>query len=163
MPEDATRSSARWRAAALVLAFSACAVLASIVRATRWTMDADEAVHAIEGLRLFDDLAAGRWLDFARDTYFPERWHPPVDDHLRWYPFVHAWSVLPAFLLFGPSDFSARLPSVVFLFATALVFFALGERWPAAHVPEEARRPAASWRLRCSWACRTCSRSRPSR
>ena len=91
-------------------------------------MDADEAVHALEALRLHDDLAQGHVLDFARDTFFPERWHPPVNEHLRWYPFVHAWSLLPSFALLGPSDVAARLPSVVFLLGTLLTVYALGRR-----------------------------------
>ena len=35
---------------------------------------------------------------------------------------------MPFFALLGPSDFSARLPSVVFLLGTCLVFYALGRR-----------------------------------
>ena len=91
-------------------------------------MDADEAVHSVEGLRLHDRLAAGELGGFLHDTWFPERWAPPVNPHVRWYPFVHAWAMIPSFALFGPSDFSARFPSIVFLLGTVLVFFELGRR-----------------------------------
>jgi hypothetical protein len=120
----------------LLLAALACAYLGRIVYTTTWTMDADEAVHSIEALRLYDDLANGEVGAFVRDTYFPERWAPPVHDHLRWYPFVHAWSLVPFFAALGPGDFAARLPSVVLLFGAAAVFFELGRRL--------SRRPAAS-------------------
>ncbi len=109
----------------------ACLGLAWIVGTTRWVMDADEAVHAVESLRLFDRLSSGDVGGFLVDTYFPERWHPPVNPHVRWYPFVHAWAVLPFTAVLGPSDFSARLPSVVFLFGTALLFFELARRLAA--------------------------------
>ncbi len=119
---------ARWRLAALSAACLVCLYLGAIVRATRWPMDADEAVHAVEGLRLYDHLAAGRIDAFLRDTYFPERWHPPLNDHLRWYPFVHAWSLLPAFALLGPDDVSARLLALAFLLGSAWVLFELAAR-----------------------------------
>ncbi|MBW2282713.1 MAG: glycosyltransferase family 39 protein, partial [Deltaproteobacteria bacterium] len=120
----------------LLLAALACAYLGRIVYTTTWTMDADEAVHSIEGLRLYDHLARGEIGAFVRDTYFPERWAPPVHDHLRWYPFVHAWCLVPFFAALGPEDFAARLPSVLLLFGTAVIFFDLGRRL--------SRRPAAS-------------------
>lgn len=113
---------------AVLLALLVCSRLAGIVKSTPWTMDADEAVHAVEALRLTESLEEGRLLDFARDSYFPERWHPPVNDHLRWYGPVHAWCVAPVFAIFGASDFTARVPSVFFLFGTALLFFALARR-----------------------------------
>ncbi len=133
--EDARRRT-RERSAlcvAVLIAALACVFLGRIVHQTEWTMDADEAVHATEALRLHDDLARGRLGAFFRDTYFPERWQPPVNPHVRWYPFVHAWSVLPSFAVLGPSDFSARLPSIVFLFGTCLVFFELGRRLSPRH------------------------------
>src|SRR5262245_23667781 len=111
-----------------LLAAAACLDLGLVVHATRWTMDADEAVHAIEALRLHEHLERGELGAFLVDSYFPERWQPPVDPHLRWYPCLHAWLTLPSFALLGVSDFTARLPSVVLLFLTSLVFFALGAR-----------------------------------
>jgi hypothetical protein len=113
---------------AVLLSLFVCGRLADIVRTTQWTMDADESVHAVEALRLTESLEEGRLLDFLRDSYFPERWHPTADSHLRWYPPVHAWCVAPLFAIFGASDFTARLPSVAFLFGTALLFFALARR-----------------------------------
>jgi hypothetical protein len=118
---------------AAVLALGACAALLAIVRSTRWTMDADESVHAVEALRLHEDVTDGRLGDLLHDAYFPERWHPPVDDHLRWYPPVHALCTLPFFALLGPSDFSARLPSVVFLLGSCACAFFLGARLARAH------------------------------
>lgn len=125
------RTAARTRVAfvlALLAALIVGARLAQIAWTTQWGMDADEAVHAVESLRLHDRLAAGEVGAFLHDTWFPERWAPPVDPHLRWYPFVHAWAVIPSFAVLGPTDFSARLPSILFLVATALVFFRLGAR-----------------------------------
>src|SRR5262245_18180280 len=91
-------------------------------------MDADEAVHAVEALRLEDSLAHGDIGGFLREVWTPERWAPPVNPHVRWYPPVHALATVPFLALLGASDFSARLPSVFFLFGTALCFFALGRR-----------------------------------
>ncbi len=124
------RRAATWLAlgVSILLAASLCVHLSRVLRATGWSMDADEAVHAVEALRLYEHLEHGRLLDFARDSYFPERWHPPVNPHVRWYPPVHAWCVAPFFAVLGPSDLSARLPSVFFLFGTCLVFFALARR-----------------------------------
>ena len=110
------------------LALFVCLRLGNVVATTAWTMDADEAVHTVEALRLYEHLEHGRLGAFVRDSYFPERWHPPVDPHVRWYPPVHAWCVAPFFAVLGPSDFSARLPSVFFLFGTCLVFFLLARR-----------------------------------
>ncbi len=108
---------------ALLLALLACGWLALQVRSSRWVMDADEAVHAVEALRLYDRLEQGQLGRFLVDSYLPERWQPPVQDHVRWYGIVHAWSLLPAFALLGPGDLAARLPSVLYLFgACALVF-----------------------------------------
>lgn len=120
-------------AIALILALAACGSLAWIVLSTRWTMDADESVHAVEALRLYEDLGHGDLGAFLADSYFPERWQPPVDDHVRWYPFVHAWLLQPFFALLGPSDASARVASVAFLLGTALVFFALAWRLARVH------------------------------
>lgn len=117
---------ARMLATTLVLAVGGWLVWFTLH--TEWVMDADEAVHAVEALRLHDDLARADAAAFLRDTYFPEVWHPEVDPHVRWYPFVHAWALLPSFALFGPSDFSARLPSIVFLVGTCAVFFELARR-----------------------------------
>jgi len=113
---------------ALFALFVAGAYLSSIVHASRWVMDADEAVHAVEALRLHDRLVQGEVGGFLEDTYFPERWQPPVNPHVRWYPFVHAWFVQPFFIFFGANDFSARLPSVVLLIGTGLCFFELARR-----------------------------------
>ena len=135
-PVELERKNARRRAAwtaAVVLAALCCSYLGSLVVRTSWAMDADEAVHAVEALRLYDSLAEGRLVDFLRDSYFPERWAPPVNPHVRWYPPIHAWVTLPAFALLGPSDVAARLPSVVLLFGTVLVFFALAGRLAPRH------------------------------
>ena len=117
----------------VLIAALACTWLGRIVQQTSWTMDADEAVHATEALRLHDDLARGELVAFLHDTYFPERWQQPVNPHVRWYPFVHAWSVLPFFAVLGPSDLAARLPSIAFLFGACLVFFELGRRLSPRH------------------------------
>ncbi len=124
---------ARWRLVLLATALSACSWLAALVAGTRASMDADEAVHAVEGLRLFDRLAAGEPSAFLRDSYFPERWQPPVDEHLRWYPCVHAWCLAASFGLLGPTDLAARIPSVIFLFLAVVVFFRLGARLSRLH------------------------------
>lgn len=129
-----TELFAAWTAT-LVLAFAVCGRLGAITARTAWVMDADEAVHAVEALRLHDDLRAGDPGAFLVHSYFPERWAPPVNDHLRWYPVVHAWLVQPFFALLGPSDLSARLPSVFFLFGTACVFFELARRLADRHGP----------------------------
>jgi len=118
---------------ALAAALFVGAHLAAIVVGTRWAMDADEAVHAVEALRLHDDLAAGDVGGFLADTYFPERWAPPVNPHVRWYPFAHAWLLQPFFALLGPSDVSARLPSVLCLLATCAVFSTLARRLAPEH------------------------------
>jgi len=115
-------------AISVVVTLLVCLELASIVRTTEWVMDVDEAVHAIEALRLYADLEAGRFGDFLVNSYFPERWHPPVNTNLRWYPIVHPLSLLPSFALLGPSDVSARIPSIFFFFGTCLVFFELARR-----------------------------------
>ena len=115
-------------ALALAAALAACAFLARTVQTTDWTMDADEAVHAIESLRRYEALRKGELLTFVEQSYFPERWQPPVQDHVRWYPIVHSWSLLPFFALGGPSDVTARLPSILYLLGTCLVFFALARR-----------------------------------
>ena len=121
-------SDGLFRITALVAAVLAAVYLGVLVHATRWGMDADEAVHAVEALRLFDRLAEGDLGGFLHGTWFPERWQEPVNPHVRWYPPVHALCTVPFFALLGPSDFSARLPSVVFLFLTCGVFYALGRR-----------------------------------
>ncbi|MEW6073652.1 MAG: glycosyltransferase family 39 protein [Planctomycetota bacterium] len=121
---------------ALLLALFAGLRLGRIVAATRWAMDADEAVHAVEALRLYEHLEAGHLLAFARDSYFPAPWHPPVDPHLRWYPPVHAWCVAPVFALLGPSDFATRLPSVLLLLGTCAVSFALARRLARPRAPD---------------------------
>jgi len=137
VPEDVAQALGRSRSRqelrtarvlVLLLSLVSCAYLARTVYATAWTMDADEAVHAIEALRLHDRMVQGDAAGFLRDTYFPERWHAPVQPHVRWYPFVHAWFVQPFFLVLGASDFSARLPSIVLLFGTTLCFFAIARR-----------------------------------
>lgn len=129
-------SAVRMRAAFCIVLLAsslACGWLAWITWSTEWTMDADEAVHAVEALRLADRLEQGELAGFLRDTYFPERWQPPVNDHVRWYPFVHSWTLLPGFLVFGPSDFTARVPSIVFLFGSCLLLFELGRRLAPTH------------------------------
>src|SRR5688500_5371777 len=97
------------------LALGAAALAALFPGRTVWrpggAMDADEAVHAIEALRLQDSLARGAWLELLREAWTPERWAPPVNPHVRWYPPVHALATVPFFSALGPSDFSARLPS----------------------------------------------------
>ncbi|MEM7309316.1 MAG: glycosyltransferase family 39 protein [Planctomycetota bacterium] len=113
---------------ALLVSVLACLVLGRITYRTDWGMDADEAVHAVEALRLYDRLADGEIGGFLHDTWFPERWQPPVNPHVRWYPFVHAWATVPSFVFFGPSDFTARLPSIFFLLGSCLLFFELGRR-----------------------------------
>ena len=113
---------------ALAAALTACAFLVRVVQTTDWTMDADEAVHAVEALRRYEDLRTGELLTFVQHSYFPERWQPPVQDHVRWYPIVHSWSLLPFFAVGGPSDVTARLPSILYLFGTCLVFYALARR-----------------------------------
>ena len=122
-------------AAAVIAAGCASVWLAIQAHSSHWTMEADESVHAIDGLRLYDDLHHGRAGAFLKDTYFSERWQPPVNDHLRWYPFVHSWVLAASFLIMGPSDFSARLPSVVFLFGSALLFYAIAWRIAPSHKP----------------------------
>jgi len=113
---------------AAALALLACAWLARMVIDSEWVMDADEAVHAVEALRRFDRLEHGRIGQFLVDSYLPERWQPPVQDHVRWYAIVHSWSLLPAFALLGPSDVSARLVSVLYLLASCGLVFALARR-----------------------------------
>jgi hypothetical protein len=113
---------------ALLAAVLACAYLGRIVHRTEWGMDADEAVHAVEALRLYDRFADGDPVGFLRAAWVPERWAPPVNPHVRWYPPVHALCTVPFLALLGRSDFAARVPSVVFLLATVVLFFELGRR-----------------------------------
>lgn len=120
-------------AIAVLIAFAACLYLGIHIHSSRWTMAADEAVHAIDGFRLYDDLHHGRFGDFVAHTYLTERWHPPVNMHLRWYPFVHSWFQAASFLALGPSDFSARLPSVLCLFGSCLLFYAIAWRLAPQH------------------------------
>ena len=115
------------------LALVACVCLGIHIYSSRWVMAADEAVHAIDGLRLYDDLHQGHLADFVKHTYFSERWQPPVNNHLRWYPFVHSWMQAASFLVLGPSDFSARLPSVICLFGSCLLFYAIAWRLAPLH------------------------------
>ena len=115
------------------LALVACVYLGIHIYSSRWVMTADEAVHAIDGLRLYDDLHHGHLADFVEHTYFSERWQPPVNNHLRWYPFVHSWMQAASFLVLGPSDFSARLPSVICLFGSCLLFYAIAWRLAPLH------------------------------
>jgi 4-amino-4-deoxy-L-arabinose transferase-like glycosyltransferase len=115
-------------AIAVLLAGVVSIALGVHLHSSRWTMAADEALHSIDCLRLYDDVHQGLMVAFFRDTYFSERWHPPVNNHLRWYPFVHSWVVAASFLVLGPSDFSARLPSAVFLFGSCMLFYALAWR-----------------------------------
>jgi hypothetical protein len=119
--------------ASLALTLFVTTTLIHAAATTRATMDADEAVHAIEALRRYDDLARGKLPQFLRDSYFPERWQPPVQDHLLWYPIVHSWSLLPSFVIFGVNDFAARLPSILWLAATCLIFYALARRIAPSH------------------------------
>ncbi len=118
---------------ALAAALCACAWLALLVHQTRYAMDADEAVHAIEALRLADSLGRADLGEFLREAWTPERWAPPVNPHVRWYPPGHALVTAPFLLVLGASDFSARLPSVLCLFGSVLVFFALGRRLAPEH------------------------------
>ena len=135
---SSNRNDARQRSqlagyASLALTLLVTATLVHATATTSATMDADEAVHAVEALRRYDDLARGELGRFLGDSYFPERWQPPVQDHLRWYPIVHSWSLLPSFALLGVDDFAARLPSIVWLAATCLVFHALAKRIAPRH------------------------------
>lgn len=118
---------------ALVLALAACAWLAREVVSSEWVMDADESVHAVEALRRFDRLEHGRIGQFLIDCYLPERWQPPIQDHVRWYAIVHSLSMLPAFALLGPNDASARLVSVAYLLASCWVVYALARRLAPRH------------------------------
>jgi hypothetical protein len=113
---------------ALLISIAACAWLARQVVESDWVMDADESVHAVEALRRFDRLEHGRIGQFLVDSYLPERWQPPVQDHVRWYAIVHSWSMLPAFALLGPSDVSARIVSVLYLLASCGVLYSLARR-----------------------------------
>ncbi len=113
---------------ALSCALLSCGWLAALVGSSGWVMDADEAVHAVEALRLHDRLEHGELGRFLVDSYLPERWQPPVQDHVRWYGIVHAWSLLPFFALLGPGDFSARLPSVLYLLGACAWVFLLARR-----------------------------------
>ena len=126
------RAADRWSgkalAAAVALALAACIYLGILLHATRATMIVDESVHAIDGLRLYNDLHQGHIGDFFVHTYFSERWQPPANPHLRWYPFVHSWFQAAAFLALGPDDFTARLPSLFCLFGTCMLFFAISWR-----------------------------------
>lgn len=126
------KSAPPWRAKsfaiALLLAAMACVYLGFVVHASRSTQVVDEAVHSIDGLRLYNDLHNGHPGDFLVHTYFSERWQPPVNDHLRWYPFVHSWLETASFLVFGPSDFSARLPSLFCLFGSCVLFYLIAWR-----------------------------------
>jgi 4-amino-4-deoxy-L-arabinose transferase-like glycosyltransferase len=118
---------------ALILSLAACGWLTRQVVASDWIMDADEAVHAVEALRRFDRLEHGRLGQFLVDCYLPERWQPPVQDHVRWYGIVHSLSLLPSFALLGPGDVAARLPSVLYLLGTCAVLYALARRLAPRH------------------------------
>lgn len=126
--------AARSRAARWLLALSWVAIaltgwrLASLCARSTSVLDADEAVHAVEALRLYDSLQHEGAGDFLTKLYFPERWQAPVQDHLRWYPPVHSLLVLPSLALLGRSDFAVRVPSVVLLCLSALLFHALARR-----------------------------------
>jgi hypothetical protein len=60
--------------------------------------DSDEANHANLALRQFQDLRDGRFLDFLRHSYRTGQ-----------FPFLHGWTVLPWFALFGTTLFAARV------------------------------------------------------
>lgn len=117
----------------IALTLLVCGRLTHEIWTTRQTMDADEAVHAVESLRRYDDLERGEYAAFVRDCYFPERWQPPVQNHLRWYPIVHSLSQVLAFRLFEPSDFHARWPSILFLAATCVLFRSIARRIAPRH------------------------------
>lgn len=116
------------RLLSLALALLVCGRLTREIWVTRQPMDADEAVHAVESLRRYDDLERGEYAAFVRDCYFPERWQPPVQDHLRWYPILHSLAQVLAFKLFEPSDFHARWPSIAFLALTCFLFRSIARR-----------------------------------
>lgn len=124
-----------WLPAALaaLLALAMCGWLALQAAESRWVLDADEAVHAVEALRRFDRLEHGELGTFLVESYFPERWQPPVQDHVRWYGIVHSWSILPSFFLLGPSDFSVRLPSLLYLLGSFAVIFLLARSLAPRH------------------------------
>lgn len=61
--------------------------------------DSDEANHANLAVRQYQDLAAGRFADFARHSYRTGQ-----------FPFFHAWTILPAYALLGVTEFASRLP-----------------------------------------------------
>jgi hypothetical protein len=129
VPSPTSAGAARWL---LALTWIAIALsgwrLGSLCARSTSVLDADEAVHAVEALRLYDSLEHEGARDFLAKLYFPERWQAPVQDHLRWYPPVHSLLVLPSLALLGRSDFAVRVPSVVLLCLSALLFHALARR-----------------------------------
>lgn len=74
--------------------------------------DSDEANHAVIGLRQYQDLASGRWMDFVRHSYRTGQ-----------FPFLHGWTLVPFYALFGTTLEAARMAGV---FAFAAGAFATG-------------------------------------
>jgi hypothetical protein len=131
-------SARGWTLAGGLLALAACGFLAWTACTSRWVMDADEAVHAVEGLRRYDALRHGELASFLERCYLPDRWQPPVQDHVRWYGIVHSLSLVGSFALLGPGEAAARLPSVLWL-ALAIALFA----WLAHRLAPQGPRLAA--------------------
>jgi len=75
----------------------------------------DEAVHANGGLELTLDLKAGDLASFFVHTY-----------QQAYYPPTQSWLLAPAFVLFGATETTGRMVSLVCLFVSALVLFAIG-------------------------------------
>jgi hypothetical protein len=116
------------RALALLLAALVLGWLAWLTWRSGAVQDADEAVHSIEALRLADALRHDSPSAFLEKAYFPERWAPPVQNHLRWYAPLHSWIQAASLLAFGASDFAARAPSIAMLALALWAFWAVARK-----------------------------------
>jgi hypothetical protein len=108
-------------AAALVAGFVAAHVSRDV------PFDSDEANHANLALRQFQDLRDGRLADFLRHSYRTGQ-----------FPFLHGWTVLPSFALFGTTLFAARVAQ-----CAAFVVGVAATGWAAFRASGGDRRAAA--------------------
>jgi len=95
------------------LALVACVYLGIHIYSSRWVMAADEAVHSIDGCACNDDLHQRASGGFRRTYVFPGTMAAAGEQSSPLVSFVHSWMQAASFLVLGPSDFSARLPSVI--------------------------------------------------
>ncbi len=89
--------------------------------------DSDEANHANLALRQFQDLRDGHLVDFVRHSYRTGQ-----------FPFLHGWTILPWFALFGTTLFAARVAQ-----CAMFVLGVAATGWAAYRASGDDRRAAA--------------------